>query len=340
MVGSSSKRVLVIPSIREDCLVEFMRRWQGRGGWDTVVLVEDNPEKSFRVPGIDYHYSWKEIEATLGAAHWIISRRDSAIRAFGFYVAWWLGADYVLTLDDDCYPSDESCTALPLFQAHLRSMLNHSVWTKSLPGRRTRGLPYRNLGVLDNVRMNVGLWTGAGDPDAIEALTRVGAGETDTFPDPPPGSWIVPVGQLIPVCSMNICVSREAIPLCYYPPMGKGQRYARFDDIWMGIIAKYACDSLRWGIAVGEPWVRHSRASDPFVNLTKEAPGIALNETLWEEIMAFHYYAIDPLVWMAELGKTLEAAKAGHDIDYTRALGRALQVWAKLFAGAPKSLAT
>ena len=105
---------------------------------------------------------------------------------------------------------------------------------------------------------------------------------------------------------MNLCFSRRAIPLMYFPLMGQGQP-----------------DALGWSFSVGEPFVRHARASDPFVNLVKEAPGIKANETFWEDIDAapariwtdavgtLSEYCLGRLGWhMQQLGKALAAWKA------------------------------
>jgi hypothetical protein len=75
-------RVLVIPSNREKYLCEFLAAWEGKGGWDSVIVVEDGPTKTFG------NYSWAEIAKECGDDAWIFSRKDSAIRAFGFLMAW------------------------------------------------------------------------------------------------------------------------------------------------------------------------------------------------------------------------------------------------------------
>ena len=94
---------LIVPSIRESSIHEFLNKWDGLD-W-TIIVVEDNPEKSFRLLDVEHHYSWAEINHILGDDAWIISRRDSAIRSFGFYIAHQLGAEHIFTLDDDCHPS-------------------------------------------------------------------------------------------------------------------------------------------------------------------------------------------------------------------------------------------
>jgi hypothetical protein len=107
--------------------------------------------------------------------------------------------------------------------------------------------------------------------------------------------------------------------------MGAGQPFARFDDIWCGIIAKRVMDHLRWPMSVGEPKVEHRRASDPFKNLVKEAPGIAANETFWEAVPTA--FASDTAA-----GCMREVAVAFLKLDdpYMKRLGEALVVWLSL----------
>ncbi len=320
--------MLVVPTCRLESLEAFFKAWGNRGGWDAVCVVEDSPTLSAAgaeantQPDSVCHYSHAEINATLGDDAWIISRRDSAIRCFGFLLAHRAGMD-VLTLDDDVFPVG-SCGSS--FVALHRNAMQHNRWAGSVPGMRTRGMPYRNLGNLESA-INVGLWTGVPDLDGPQGLLTPMTGFV-----PPPGTRLIPAGQHVPVCGMNLYIKHEAIPLCYFPPMGEGQPYKRLDDIWGGILAKRALDALGWHMSVGEPFVEHRRASDPFANLVKEAPGIVANETFWETIDGIK---LTPRKFptaakiVAEIGDQLER----HQDNYIKQLGRALQVWARLCGG-------
>jgi reversibly glycosylated polypeptide/UDP-arabinopyranose mutase len=308
-------RVLVIPSNREKYLCEFLAAWEGKGGWDSVIVVEDGPTKTFG------NYSWAEIAKECGDDAWIFSRKDSAIRAFGFLMAWRGGADHVLTLDDDCFPRDGG----NFFGCHLEALGGHRRWVSSVPGMRVRGLPYANVGRLKGVVANVGLWGGYPDLDAISSLALLGEGCCPSY-TLPLRNQLVPRGQYIPVCGMNLCFTREALPLFYFPPMGEGQPFSRFDDIWAGVIAKRICDHLGWSISVGEPFVEHRRASDPFANLVKEAPGVAANEDFWEAVDGVRLTENTALGAVAEMGQGL-APRAD---PYRAKLGKALQVWVRL----------
>ncbi len=312
-------RVLVVPSNRPERLAEFCRAWEGRGGWDCAVLVEDAPSRGPTPAGFDVHVSHAEVAADLGEDRWIISRQDSACLCYGFLLAWRMGAQYALTLSDDCYPNPGTTD---FFTDHVLAMNGHRRWVTSVPGLRVRGLPYRDLGQMAESAFNVGLWTGVPDLDAQTQLKQ-----PITNFVPPPGNRIVPAGQYVSMCEMNLCVSRKALPLMYFPLMGHGVPYRRFDDIWAGVIAKKVCDHLGWAVSVGEPFIRHERASDPHVNLVKEAPGLILNETFWQRIDKIPLGDTTALTCMGEIGCGLVDDTNG----YLSRLGEAVWVWKRLF---------
>jgi len=96
---------VVVPTIREQCFYTWVEKWKTLLNNYEVIVIEDNPHKTFNVNlSVFKHFSWKEIDTELGDDSWIIPRRTSAIRSFGFYKAYQGGADVVITLDDDCYP--------------------------------------------------------------------------------------------------------------------------------------------------------------------------------------------------------------------------------------------
>uniref|UniRef100_A0A1S3ZE15 Alpha-1,4-glucan-protein synthase [UDP-forming] 2-like n=1 Tax=Nicotiana tabacum TaxID=4097 RepID=A0A1S3ZE15_TOBAC len=94
----------------------------------------------------------------------------------------------------------------------------------------------------------------------------------------------IPKGTLFPMCGMNLAFDRELIgPAMYFGLMGDGQPIGRYDDMWAGWCCKVICDHLGLGIKTGLPYIYHSKASNPFVNLKKEYLGI-----FWqEEIIPF-----------------------------------------------------
>ena len=90
----------------------------------------------------------------------------------------------------------------------------------------------------------------------------------------------VPKGVLMPVCVMNVAFKAKVLPYYYQAPMyGDINRFA---DIWSGWEVKKAIDNEGWAMVTGYATVKHERASNPFVNLIKEAKGVMMNETYGE----------------------------------------------------------
>jgi reversibly glycosylated polypeptide/UDP-arabinopyranose mutase len=314
---------LVIPTIRETSIQSFLKAWSNQlNFFGHIIVVEDNPECSFELHRDEYslvmndigHYSWKEISADLGDDAWIFSRRDSAIRSYGFLKAYEVGSDYIYTLDDDCLPLNKT-----FFEEHIYNLERTPRWIPSVPGHRTRGMPYYNLGVADDVVMSVGLWENVSDYDAIQTLS--GTPYIKDFPE----TRVMPTGQYFPICGMNLCFRRAILPLLYFPLMGEGYPYRRFDDIWMGVICKKICDHLGLMITCGRPNVYHSKASDTFVNLVKEAPGIAFNEKFWEIVERVTLHGHDPLSCMEEVGFAFNH----HQDAYINKLGIGIRTWCR-----------
>nr|DAD35092.1 TPA_asm: hypothetical protein HUJ06_005732 [Nelumbo nucifera] len=97
----------------------------------------------------------------------------------------------------------------------------------------------------------------------------------------PDAVMTIPKGTLFPMCGMNLAFNRELIgPAMYFGLMGDGQPIGRYDDMWAGWCTKVICDHLGWGIKTGLPYIWHSKASNPFVNLKKEYNGIYWQEEI------------------------------------------------------------
>ncbi len=130
------------------------------------------------------------------------------------------------------------------------------------------------------------------------------------------------------MCGMNVAFRPLVAPLMYFLLMGKDWPYDRFDDIWCGLFMKKVCDHLGYLVNSGYPTVRHSRASDVWVNLEKERPGMLVNETLWEAVDAVTLSKSDPIDCYLELAEQLPMTG-----DYWDKLKEAMQIWAELFKG-------
>lgn len=316
-------KFLVIPSIRQEQLDEFFRSWNDVGGWDYVVLVDDSPKKTLDPSASNrpvVHYSHSEILSELGEKSWIISKKDSACRCFGLWKAWSLGAQHIITLDDDVRPL-AGCKNL--FNDHVKNLVEYDLFQSSVQGLRPRGMPACSL-FRNDVRASVGLWCGVPDLYAGDMLNGYPSNYV-----PPLGRRVVPYGEYLPICGMNFLMHRDIVPLVYFPLQGDGQLYRRFDDIWQGLILKKGLDLLNFTMVVGEPFINHLRASDPVKCAVAESPGRDVNDLIW--------------TWFASLPhcpKTLPTEAAEYIADnlrltgpntYFKEMGRALKVWVSLF---------
>ena len=297
----------------------FLDAWKS-DLWD-IIVVEDQPTKSAALSGVR-HYAWPDIDEALGDQSWIISRRDSAIRCFGLWLAHQSGYDYTFSLDDDCMPVT---TPEDYIDGHLRNLNSTPIWTESALGQRTRGIPYGETAAI-NVALSHGLWMGNPDFDSVQSM--LGA----SF-DLPQHTRVMPPSQYFPLCGMNFAFRREVTPLCYFPLMGINQPYRRFDDIWFGIIAQRAMRHLGYAITSGHPFVQHTRASDRFVNLVKEAPGIVANEEFWKIIENIPLSGTTCRDVMNEIGDRLTVITTTSEElgTYIKRLGSAITIWTGLF---------
>jgi reversibly glycosylated polypeptide/UDP-arabinopyranose mutase len=331
-----------VPSNRPEQFEKFLQAWEVPFADLHIILVEDAPVPSRTFPQVARHVAWNTIDEMLGEDAWIISREDSAIRCFGFLLAAEMGADIIVTLDDDCRPLVRAgdtpgqylsrASLCELADQHRWRLHGVPRWLTTIRDKRMRGIPYARTGkkgytikdYLDDVMINVGLWHGSLDYDAPHRLVY---GEELATPEIE--QHLLPRGQYFPMCGMNLAFRREALPLMYFPLMGKGQPYRRFDDIWCGIIAKKVCDALGWSISVGGPLVHHAQQSDVYDALIAEAPGIKANEHFWQIIDEIQFDRIEdnPAGCMRHIGIMLDD---GRRDAYYRKLGRAIKIWANL----------
>lgn len=309
-----SKVAVVVPTNRPEMMSEFIKAWHlylAECGYD-LFIVEDTNE------------GHAKIEADVGKDSWIFPRGGGGVRSYGFLQAWREGYDYVLTLDDDVRPAYLS---LSKHIENLTKEFDRDAWFYTVSNVHPRGVPYRNTYRTKIPVISHGLWAGVPDQDGIGQLSK---GDTPNFGCPK--LQLVPVGRYYPMCSMNLAFSRGILPAMYFPLMGPEHPYSRFDDIWAGIISKKICDHLGLGVCSGYPIVHHERASDPFDNLIKEAPGIKMNETFWEIVDDMVLTEDNVMCCYYEIASNFndEARKA--DDPYLNDLGNAMRVWLKLLS--------
>jgi reversibly glycosylated polypeptide/UDP-arabinopyranose mutase len=309
------KVAIVIPTIRD---LSFLEEWRDEFLPHRILVCEDHAERQITLPtGFQIeHYSWAEIDAELGESSWVIPRQNAAIRNFGYWKAWATGADVVVTIDDDCYPAAPDYVGSHVANLGRRVTLG---WEQVCPFP-TRGFPYGIRGASEAV-VSHGLWENVADLDAPTQLTQPHLRVTR-----PVETKIIARGSYFPMSGMNLAFRASFAPAMWFPLMGKGEPFDRFDDIWGGIMAKRVADHLGLAMVSGDPTVEHRRASNVFSNLRKEAAGIEANETFWLAVDAVRLDEDTVLGCYRQL-----AARIALDGPYFERLKTGMSVWSELF---------
>lgn len=319
---------IVVPTIREPSIGRFLELWEPEFKGQRVIVVEDNPEKTFVLPKWVEHYCWKDIDRTLLDRSWIIPRRSDCVRSFGYYLAAQAPCDFVVTLDDDCYPEGGyDPSFLGLVAEALDAQWVDDRWWNTLDGSiLPRGYPYEIRAQKLETVVHHGMWSNVPD---LDARTQMRLPDYRTRP----ASILkrVPHGRFFPMCGMNLAFRPGMIPALYFLLMGKDRReqawpFDRFGDIWAGVFVKKVADHLGLAISSGGPSIFHSRASNPEVNLQKETPGYPVNEVLWRKVESIGLSAQTVAGCYEEIAENLDM-----EGDYWATLRSAMKEWAALF---------
>lgn len=319
---------VVIPTIRT---LSFLQEWKSQFKDVSLLIIEDHPRQEIKTPKkigrTTHHYTWKEIHQDFGKDEWIFSRQNAGIRSYGFWKAYKLGFDSIITIDDDCYPVENF-----FVQKHIQHLAGKvpNRWVNTFPHPSyiyTRGIPY-NVRNQSNIGISHGLWSNKID---LDGQTQLKSGEINIHPYPEMVQ-IIPRGAYFPLCSMNLAFRKELTPILYFPLMGKDPAgrawgYDRFDDIWAGLFAKKIMDHLGYGVVSGSPFVEHRKASDPYINAEKEKAGILTNEVIWKQVDNVHLTQQSPVLCYKELAYKIQFPKE----QYFRYLKKAMLLWADLF---------
>lgn len=261
---------VVVPTIREDRWKVFRDSWSELFDKHEVKLITvwdgDTPDVS--IDGV--HLA--DINHIMGDDADLIFNRNDGVRNLGFaYVAKYLPeVEYIITLDDDVLPvGDTIADHITALQKRVPvSFFSHA-------SEYLRGFPY-NIRDEAEVVLSHGVWLGVKDWDAPTQLVK---GDVERKIDFYTGA--IPKGVRYTMCGMNIAFKRKLLPHMYFAPMFDG--LDRFADIWLGHESKKVIDENDWAVVTGHAKVYHSRASNVFKNLQKEALGLELNENYGED---------------------------------------------------------
>ena len=316
------KAAIVVPTLRPDCIHKFLDAWRSEFAPHYLIVIEDNPEPTFNLSGNNVrHFSWSDIDAEFGKDSWIFPRRTDCIRSYGYYKAWQLQPDLIITLDDDCYPESDG-----FIESHWRQLNSPAVsnaWVSSGKGATPRGVPYDTLAREQECALNHGLWNNNPDLDAITVLAHKRSPQEFLILD-----QTIPKGAYFPMCGMNLAWKPELSPAMYFLLMGRDWPYDRFGDIWCGILVKKICDHLNLGIKSGPPYVNHQKKSDQWMNLSRESPVFKMNETFWQAVDSIALSATDISGAYKEIAEMLPL-----EGDYWSKLRKAMWLWLEIFSG-------
>lgn len=326
----SKKIAVVVCSHLQEYFDKFINVWQDEFSKFNITLYlnEDHQKKEFIIPKTNFkikHYSWEDHEKDFGDNSWIISRKTSAGKSYGFYRAYLDNMDIIISLDHDCYPDQDDT-----IQKHI-DILSNKVsfgWDTSC-GIPTRGFPY-NIRGKTKVVLNHGVWSNIPDFDGPQMLQ---------YPEfrlkvESKMSRVIAKNNYFPLCGMNFSFVREATPALYFLLMGPDWPFDRFDDIWAGIFFKKISDHLKFAVTTGYPSIHHDKGTDPFVAVKKEASGLPVNEWLWKEvdkvILKNKSFKLCYIELAEKLKKSKVIEKSEHK-DYFSKLFDGMIIWASLF---------
>ena len=255
---------VVLPTIRQETIPTFLQSWQ-------PLFDKHNVEFIMVVDGEDQHIIHNHERVDLKSD--LVSKFCAGSRQLGFlYISQSLpDVEYIITLDDDETPIGDP------IQDHINALnMKAPISWMSTANIHMRGFPY---GVREEaeVMLSHGVWDGNPDYDAPTQLLV----PKDFVPTYYQG--IIPKGIFFPMCGMNLAFRRKALPYVFFAPVGQFKGAERWDDIYAGILLIPDFAKLNWGIVTGYARVLHTRASNVFYNLEKEAVGLRHNEEFWKD---------------------------------------------------------
>jgi hypothetical protein len=268
--------VVVIPNHLPH--LNFLKEWE-QLKHHKLIVIQDIGKKPKVPDGFDITiYDHKDIAKDLGEKNWIIPSQTSACRSYGYYKAWQLKPRYILTLDNDCYPDSTSKDWVTLHVKCLEMTATLDWWPSNHKLEYTRGFPYLNR---DKSRtwLNHGMWSKVPDLDAATWLQDLGI-ELQPYVE----SHVMPRYNFVPMCGMNLAWVVDLTPAMYFGLFGPTYGFDQYDDIWAGVLIKKVLDHLGHAMRSGYPSVEHRKQSNVFVNLKKQAPGLAMNEHFWQAV--------------------------------------------------------
>lgn len=299
-----SKWAVCLATIRPDLANIWLSKWSQFFTQHNVdvYIMQDINEKTIMPRESVYVFDHSDIEKDLGDLAHAIPRKTGACRSYAMLRAYRKGYDYYLTLDDDCFPVDDTIQA---YEDHFKPQYcphYNYVDISALLGYQyqLRGYPY-TIRKTHDIAAQYGVWLKIADYDAITSIEKDISDEMNIKRTVSP----VPKYSGFTACIMNVAISHKYLPVMYQLLMGKAVGYDRFDDIWSGLLLKKITDHFEDVVLInGSARILHDRASNPYNNLMKELPAMAKNETIWKELLNMELTGTTPLECYKELANS------------------------------------
>jgi len=231
-------------------------------------LSEKLQESGIEIEYWDIETQIKWLKKLPGLAGIIPFNSDNR-RNIGYLRAAELGADIIITIDDDNYAGEGDFIGghnIVGKTVTLNAVSSSNKWfnTCSLlnfePPYRIypRGYPYNKRWNDDaslkqgkaKIMLNLGLWTG--DPD-VDAITRLSIPAVSTGINIDE-QVILAHNNYISINSQNTAFHRELLPCCYYVLMGaeiEGTTLDRYGDIWWGFFVQKILNKTGDRVSIG-----------------------------------------------------------------------------------------
>ncbi len=236
----------------------------------------------------------------------IIPYNSDNRRNIGYLFSLSQGNETIISIDDDNYccedaknvyadysiVADKNKTQFDVFSAE-NGWINFCDWLYLINSKNyvyPRGYPYHKRHLrekedysiheeIDRVKLNVGLWIGDPDLDAITWLSspvRVIKAASKSF--------LMGKNMWAPINTQNTSLHRELMVAYYYVRMGdtiRGNVIDRFGDIFSGYFLQACMKHMGDRIRVGTPIAYHRRNLHNYMeDLACEFPGIYITEEL------------------------------------------------------------
>lgn len=268
--------------------------------------VQTTNEESFSCQYFDVDEQIRFLDKLNFSPSFIPTKSDNR-RNIGYLKAVEDGCDVILSMDDDNFPIDKdffnyhATVGDPIDKAILISETRNGWFnpmvlldTQTKNGEHLtvypRGFPYAkrwndvstigDTWIKGRIGVNVGLWTG--DPD-IDAITRLTTQCSSTI-KPIPENVALRNGHVMPINSQNTSLVREAVTCYYFLKMGytvNGIKMDRFGDIFSGYFLHLCNRSVGNLVTIGNPIVFQERNEHNLLkDLKVELPGILIIEEL------------------------------------------------------------